>query len=95
MLFRSFAGRVAASLLASAGVPELAAPSLAEYETLALSLAREPARLAALKAKIVSNRDTCPLFDTARITRNLEALYAGMHARAQRGEAPESFAAAP
>jgi protein O-GlcNAc transferase len=36
----TFAGRVAASLLRAVGMPELVASSLAEYEAIALSLAR-------------------------------------------------------
>jgi len=47
----SFANRVAASLVTAMGAPELIAASLEDYEALALALARDPARLAALKAK--------------------------------------------
>ena len=89
---QTFAGRVAASLVRAAGVPELMAESLGDYEALALKLAREPSTLAAIKAKLVSNRDTCALFDTQCITRNLEAAYIAMWGRSQRGDAPESFA---
>ena len=78
----TFAGRVAASLLNAAGLPELVTTSLAEYEALALNLAREPAALAALKEKLARNRDTCALFDTERYTRNLEAAYETMVAAA-------------
>jgi protein O-GlcNAc transferase len=88
----TFAGRVATSLLQAIGVPEIATASLAEYEALALTLAREPDRLAALKAKIAVNRRTHPLFDTARFCRGIEAAYAQMHARQCRGEPPEAFA---
>jgi hypothetical protein len=35
---------------------------------------------------------TQPTFDEARFARHLEAAYAHMWERAQRGEAPESFA---
>ncbi|HEX4027381.1 MAG TPA: tetratricopeptide repeat protein, partial [Rhizomicrobium sp.] len=41
-LGRSFAGRVAASQLQAAGLPELVTESLDEYEALALRLARDP-----------------------------------------------------
>ena len=47
----AFAGRVGASLLHALGVPELVAESLSDYEARALTLAREPQALAALKAK--------------------------------------------
>ena len=59
--------------------------SLAEYEELALALARDPERLAAIKAKLMRNRDTEPLFDTARFTRDLEAAYTTMWERQQAG----------
>ena len=91
----TFPGRVAASLLRAVGLPELIAGTLAEYEALALQLAQDPARLAALKAKLERNRATCVLFDAERFARHIEAAYAGMWERSQRGEAPESFAVDP
>jgi len=87
----SFAGRVAASQLYAAGLPELIADSLISYEEMALRLARDAPMLSAIKAKIRQNRDNCPLFDTERFTRNLEAAYAQMWERHRRGRAPESF----
>jgi len=86
------AGRVAASLLRAVGLPELVTQSLADYEALALRLAREPAVLRSLKAKLARNRDSYPLFDTKRFTRNIEAAYTTMWERNQRGEPPQSFA---
>jgi protein O-GlcNAc transferase len=88
----TFAGRVAASLLAAVGLPELIATSLEQYESLALDLAHDPDRLAALKAKLLRNRETHPLFDTRRFARNIEAAYAMMWERSQRNEPPMSFA---
>ena len=87
----SFASRVAASLLTAAGLPELIVESLDAYESLALELARDPAALAALRAKLNNRRDDCALFDTARFTRNLEAALGTMWERTQRGEAPASL----
>jgi protein O-GlcNAc transferase len=74
----TFAGRVAASLLTTIGLPELIATDLAEYERLALELARHPERLAAIKAKLAANRDTSPLFDTTRFARDIEGVYQAM-----------------
>jgi protein O-GlcNAc transferase len=88
----TFAGRVAASLVRAVGLPELVAESLTDYEGLALKLAREPDTLGAIKAKLARNRDSFPLFDTARFTRNIEAALTAMWERHQRGEAPLSFA---
>jgi protein O-GlcNAc transferase len=88
----TFAGRVAASLLHAVGLPELVTLSLAEYEILALRLARDPDALSTLKAKLARNRDTHPLFDTARFTRNLESAFTTMCERHRRGQTPENFA---
>ena len=91
----AFAGRVAASALLAHGLPELIADSLATYEELALSIARDPERARALKAKIARHRDTHPLFDTARFTRHLEQAYTAMWERHQRGERPHGFSIEP
>jgi predicted O-linked N-acetylglucosamine transferase (SPINDLY family) len=81
----TFAGRVGESLLRAVGLPELVAPDLAGYESLALGLARDPARLAAVRAKLAANRASQPLFDTVRFARDVEALYAAMVARFRAG----------
>jgi protein O-GlcNAc transferase len=91
----TFAGRVAASLVRAVGLPEMAVDSLPDYERVALKLAREPASLGAVKAKLARNRESFPLFDTMRFTRNIEAAYVAMWERYQRGEAPQSFAVEP
>lgn len=90
----TFGGRVAASLLRALDLPELVTSSLAEYEELALALARDHERLAAIKAKLVRNRAAEPLFDTARYTRDLETAYRVMAERSRRGERPASFCVA-
>jgi predicted O-linked N-acetylglucosamine transferase (SPINDLY family) len=91
----TFPGRVAASLLRAAGVPELIAGSLSEHEAMALKLAEDPALLASLKRKLVESRGSCALFNQERFARHIEAAYAAMSERAQRGEAPVSFAVEP
>jgi predicted O-linked N-acetylglucosamine transferase (SPINDLY family) len=80
---RSFATRVASSALVAAGLPELVADDLADYERRALELASQPGRLDALRSRLVGNGTSCPLFDTARYTRDLEAAYRGMQERAK------------
>ena len=92
LLGNSFAGRVAASALTSVRLPELIAESPSAYESMALNLARDPAALAKLKAKLARNRPACPLFDTKRFTRDLEAAFAAMWERHQQGLPPASFA---
>jgi len=85
----TFAGRVAASLLLNAGLPELVTSSQDAYERLAVELATQPDRLHALRQKLAANRLTAPLYDTARFTRHLEQAYAAMHARRRAGQQPE------
>jgi predicted O-linked N-acetylglucosamine transferase (SPINDLY family) len=87
----TFPGRVAASLLKAAGLPQLIGRSLEDYEAIALKIAQEPTECARLKAQLADNRLACPLFDTVRYTRHLEAAFIAMHERYQRGLAPESF----
>jgi predicted O-linked N-acetylglucosamine transferase (SPINDLY family) len=88
----TFAGRVAASLLDAIGLPELITTSLPDYEALALKLARDPALLDAVKAKLARNRDSFALFDTPRFTRYIEDAYRIMWERAERGLPPANFA---
>jgi predicted O-linked N-acetylglucosamine transferase (SPINDLY family) len=87
-----FDGRVAASLLETIGLPELVTRTLEEYEALALALARDPARLGNLRAKLQEMRLTSPLYDTDRFARSLEAAYLRMMEISRTGHAPESFA---
>jgi predicted O-linked N-acetylglucosamine transferase (SPINDLY family) len=88
---RSFAARVAASLLHSIGLPELITHSQADYEATALGLAQDKKKLSDLRAKLAHNRQTRPLFDTARYTAGLERAYTMMWERHRRGEAPADF----
>ncbi len=73
-----YAGRVAASLLTAAGLPELITRTVEEYEATALALARDPGRLKTIREKLAANRASAPLFDTKRFTRGLEAVYETM-----------------
>ncbi len=91
----AFAGRVATSLLHAVGIPELITSNREDYQTLALKLARDPALLAEIKAKLVRNRDACPLFNTERFARHIEAAYTTMWETWQRGEVPKSFSVEP
>lgn len=84
----NFASRVAASLLKAMELPELVADSLSEYESLALELARDGEKLAALREKLAGKRKTAPLFDTQRFARNLEAAFMEMWRKHRDGETP-------
>ena len=90
-LGRTFPGRVAASQLRAAGLPELVAANMEDYETLALRLAHDPALLASYRMRLTQKKGTIALFDTDRFRRNIEAAYILMHEIAQRGEAARSF----
>ena len=87
----TFAGRVGASLLAAAGVPELITESLQEYEALALRLARDKKALTALRGKLADSRLSCPLFDADRFRRHLEEAFTAMWERHRSGDTPASF----
>ncbi|MBW8709068.1 MAG: hypothetical protein JF627_07405 [Alphaproteobacteria bacterium] len=85
----TFPGRVAASLLQAAGLPELVTESAQDFETLAVRLATHPKDLAALKSRLT--RD-CPLFDTDLFRRRIEAAYLRMWEAWQAGQKPRNFA---
>ena len=91
----TFPGRVAASLLKAIGLDELITRSLEEYEALALQLAHDPRYLASLKERLAHNRDTFPLFNTARTTRQIESAYMTMADIWRRGESPRNFSVEP
>jgi predicted O-linked N-acetylglucosamine transferase (SPINDLY family) len=88
----TFEGRVAASLVEAAGLPELATESLEAYTALARDLAHDPARRQALRDRLRANRSSAPLFDPGRFRRGIEAAYTRMWVTACRGEPPRGFA---
>jgi predicted O-linked N-acetylglucosamine transferase (SPINDLY family) len=89
----SYAGRMAGSLLHAIGLPELVAASPAEYEKIALGLAQDRDRLLGLRQRLERNRLERPLFDSRRFAGYLDAAYAHIWDRAQRGLPPEDFTA--
>ncbi len=74
----SFAGRVSESLLTAVGLSELVASDIEAYEQLAISIAQDPERLAALRVHLEAARENAPLFDTQTKTRQLEMLFEQM-----------------
>jgi predicted O-linked N-acetylglucosamine transferase (SPINDLY family) len=88
LMGESFASRVAGSLLNAVGMPELVTTDQAHYEALAVALASDPGRLAALRARLHENRMTAPLFATSLYTRQLENAYLQMYERQQAGLGP-------
>ena len=78
----TFASRVAASLLRTAGLPELVVATPEAYEREAIRLARAPAQLAALRSRLDRDRLRRSLYDTDAFARALEAAYDAMWATA-------------
>jgi predicted O-linked N-acetylglucosamine transferase (SPINDLY family) len=87
----TFAGRVGASLLGAVGLEQLVTDGIAEYEALALRLARDEDALGSIREQLARNRLTHPLFDSARSCRHIEAAYQRMWEIHERGDPPRSF----
>ena len=83
LMGETFASRVAASILKAAGHPELVAQSMSEYETIALRLARNPEQCRALKASLLETVPKSQLYDTARFTKDYEAILESLMKRSK------------
>ena len=83
LMGKSFASRVAASLLNAVDMPELITNSQEEYEALAIELASNTGKLKNLKNKLLNNLPDSYLTDTKRFTKNLESAYQLMYQRYQ------------
>ena len=64
-----------ASLLYAVGVPETAAKDIADYERIAVDLARNPETLADLKARLKAAPQSAALYDTQKWARDVEAAF--------------------
>jgi len=84
----AFPGRVAASLLHAAGLPELVTENAQAYEDMAVRLAGDPPTYQQVKSRLSRN---CPLFDTDLFRRNIEAAYLRMWEMWLAGERPQAF----
>ncbi len=91
LMGKSFASRVAASLLSAIGLPELITHTQEEYEALAIDLALNPKKLANAKLKLTNNRLTAPLFNSSLFTKNLEAAYILVYERYQADLSPDNI----
>ena len=90
---RSFAQRVASSLLHTSGLPELVSDDVDAYRATVVALAGDPDRRGALRARLQSERSTNRLFDGAAFAADIENLYRRMWQRAVAGERPEHLPA--
>ena len=77
---KSFAARVAASLLNTVGLQDLITYTQDEYEAKAIQLSRDTEYLASLKNILEQRRHDSPLFDGKLFARHLEKAYTHMHA---------------
>lgn len=92
---RTFASRVAASLVNAVGLPELACDDHEHYARTVVELAHDAPRLAAMRARLAQARQDSPLFDSLRFTRDFEALLLRMMQRHVDGLPPAPLPAAP
>lgn len=89
---RSFASRVAASLLTLMDASDLVTETPAAFEAKAVALARDPAALAEVRARIAAARTGSPLYDLDRFTGHIERAFEAMTARFRAGLPPAPFA---
>merc|ERR1712070_1312086 len=85
------ASRVGASLLSAANLSELITHTPEEYEELAVTLALDMDKLWELRKRLEDNRETCPLFDTARWVRAAEKGFQMVWARHEEGKPPDDI----
>lgn len=84
----AFAARVGASLLHAVGLPELVAPNLTEYESLAVRLASERDLRHRIRDKLLAGLPGCSLFDTGSFVGHLEQAYQMMWQAYVKGQRP-------
>ncbi len=87
----TYLARMGASLCRVAGTPETVCTSDDAYVDCAVSLAREPQALAALRARLGAALGTNPLFDLRRFTAHLEEAFRRTWDQHVSGEAPHDI----
>ena len=90
-LGRSFASRVAASLLRAVGLPDLAVDNAEDYEEIAVRLAEDGQALSDIRDHLWDNRHDLPLFDNTRFTIELGDVLGKMARRWQQGLPPQAM----
>lgn len=83
---RTVISRMAGSLLTAVGLPDLITDNQADYERLAITLGRNPARVASHRRYLAEHGRASPLFDVPRIVRDIEDAFErlALDARARR-----------
>jgi protein O-GlcNAc transferase len=92
---RTFASRLAFSMLEACGLGQLAVDAPDQYEQLAIRLGRTPEAATALKGRLIRARTEAALFDAARFCRHLEAAFSEIWASQLRAQAPATVTVAP
>lgn len=85
---KSFAARFCASIVASAGIPEMICATPEEYVERAVAFAADRKSLEAVRESLARQRETCVLRDMPGLARRLEELFWQMQGEAERGETP-------
>lgn len=85
---RTYASRVAGSLLHTLGLDELIVGSVDEYVARAVALGRDRDGLAALRRRVADARRTSPLFDMARFAADFSSAVRAMVERQRAGLPP-------
>jgi protein O-GlcNAc transferase len=86
-----FSNRISNSMLHWIGLDDMIQPDIESYVARAIHLARHPEELAEVRERLQANRETMPLFQTARFAHHLEQAYLRIWERYCRGEAPAGF----
>jgi predicted O-linked N-acetylglucosamine transferase (SPINDLY family) len=85
---RSYISRMAGSLLTAVGLPDLITESVADYERLAITLGRNPGRIASYKRYLAEQGRQSALFDLPQIVRDIESAFEGLALQARTAQAP-------
>ncbi len=88
---KSFASRVASSLLNSIKVTELITESEDDYEKLALKISKDKIYLESIVSKIKKNKLSSNLFKSEVYTKNIEKAYSMTYQRFVNGETPKNI----
>ena len=88
---KTFANRVAGSVVSAMGMPELICDSETDMERRAVSLALNVRVLTDIKTKLKQQRSACALFDTPQYVTHLESAFKQMHNQNQADVVPAHF----
>lgn len=88
---KHYLSRMSSSLLNAIGMRELSCKTIAEYKDLAITIARDKDKLAALKKKLNTNLKTSKLYDRSLFTQQIETAYKITWERYKKGLEPKQI----